>query len=799
MKNKIKLFILLSMYLIGTASVMAQSPAFTWARQSEGLAGNGAKKVCTDASGNVIVIGSYQSSIVFGSDTLINGTIFIVKYDASGNVLWAKSDGGPVGVYGDYASAVSTDGIGNIYITGEFTGPFITFGTDTLFNEFFVVKYDPMGNVLWAKGSATWAVSGGTGIANDAAGNVLVSGVVADGDSITFGSISLINAGGFDLFLVKYDPLGNVLWAKSAGGIAEDKAQDVSIDPTGNSYITGYFKSPSITFGSITLTNTGPLYIADMYVAKYDPSGNVLWAKSRGTTLYDEADIIATDANGNSYVSGFLNSHVIVAGIDMPIDSGTTFIMKYDSAGTALWTKNMGVVTPSMAIDMNGNLLLTGGFGYGTVVFGMDTLINTNPATNDIYIVKCDSSANTLWAKSAGGSGNEIGSSICVDASGNIIVAGYFNSPTITFGTSTLTNDSAGSFTDLFVVKLNNVTNVVWPGDANYNYVVDNNDLLPIGLYYGQTGPLRMVTGNVWQADTCTDWGLTETTGVNIKNADCNGDGIIDSNDTLAVSLNFSLAHAFAPIHTDERSINPNLYFTSSSGIYLPGAWINVDVMAGASAFPVNNLYGLAFNIHYDESLVQAGTESLIYPNSWFGSPGTDAIKIGKVDALASTAYAGETRINHTNKDGYGKIATFRFQAKTTISSPSTINFSYSNYMANDSAGSNMVFSPQTYSVIIDPSASVSEIGNVVGINIYPNPYSASTQISYVLNSKAIALVEVFDVIGNIVETLVNTTQPAGEYKYNFSAKEKGFDAGVYFVKITIDGTTATRKIVEMK
>ncbi len=93
----------------------------------------------------------------------------------------------------------------------------------------------------------------------------------------------------------------------------------------------------------------------------------------------------------------------------------------------------------------------------------------------------------------------------------------------------------------------------------------------------------------------------------------------------------------------------------------------------------------------------------------------------------------------------------------------------------------------------------VSEIENVTGINIYPNPYSGSTQISYVLNSKANALVEVYNVIGKKVETLVNATQAAGEYKYNFSAKEKGFDAGVYFVKITIDGKTITRKIVELK
>ena len=146
--------------------------------------------------------------------------------------------------------------------------------------------------------------------------------------------------------------------------------------------------------------------------------------------------------------------------------------------------------------------------------------------------------------------------------------------------------------------------------------------------------------------------------GSDIKNADCNGDGTIDNNDTLAINLNFSLTHAFAPTNSDLRLVNPNLYFASSGSAYPPGSWVNIDIMAGTSVLPVNNLYGIAFDLQYDVSLVQPGTESLIYPNSWFASPGVDAIKIGKVDALSSTAFAGETRINHTNANGYGKMAT---------------------------------------------------------------------------------------------------------------------------------------------
>ena len=157
---------------------------------------------------------------------------------------------------------------------------------------------------------------------------------------------------------------------------------------------------------------------------------------------------------------------------------------------------------------------------------------------------------------------------------------------------------------------------------------------------------------------------------------------------------------------------------------------------------------------------------------------------------------SSETKMDHI----HSKI-TFRFQANSTISTISTLNFSFSAYEANNALGNNLLFNPQTYSIVVDPLAtSIVNVNNTIPeINIYPNPYSSSTQIFYVLNSKSDVVVEVYNVIGNKVETFVNCSQLAGEYKYNFSAKEKGFDAGVYFVKITIDGKETIRKIVEMK
>ncbi|MCX6294563.1 MAG: T9SS type A sorting domain-containing protein [Bacteroidetes bacterium] len=338
-----------------------------------------------------------------------------------------------------------------------------------------------------------------------------------------------------------------------------------------------------------------------------------------------------------------------------------------------------------------------------------------------------------------------------------------------------------------------------WPGDANNDGLVDNTDLLPIGIYYGQTGLSRPGgISNVWQAWPSTDWVTAQPSGQDIKHVDCNGDGIIDSNDTLAVNLNFSSVHAFAPNVNDARSTNPDLYFQTSGSSYLPGDWVNVDVMAGTSALPVINLYGLAFNINYDASLVQSGTESLTYSPSWFATSGTDAIKIFKVDAPSNTAFGAETRINHMNANGYGKIATFKFQTSTAITSSSTMNFSFSYYQANDSVGNNLFFYPLPITIPITISG-IAELSNLNFISIFPNPYSGQASISYSLKEKSDVSIEVYTALGQMVKTIINDSQNAGDYKFLFSAKENGYEAGVYFVKFTIDGKTIMRKIVEMK
>ena len=334
-----------------------------------------------------------------------------------------------------------------------------------------------------------------------------------------------------------------------------------------------------------------------------------------------------------------------------------------------------------------------------------------------------------------------------------------------------------------------------WPGDADNDSIVDNNDLLTIGLYYGQTGIARTSgISNLWQAWPSTDWGTAQSNGQDIKHADCNGDGMVDNNDTLAINTNFSLTHAFAPSVNNNRSTVPSIYIVTSSSFYLPGDWVDAEIWLGTGSVPVSNLYGIAFNIDYDGALVQPGSEALTYPNSWLGSA-SNSIKISKIDGITSTALGAEARITHTNANGFGKIADFKFQLRNTISVADSLDLSVSYYNAIDSSGNSVLFNTQDLTLSIPVGINEHEVENQ--IKIFPNPYLEQTQISYSLRSESKVLIEVYDPIGRKIETLANSTQPKGEYSIPFIAKSN--NGGIYFVKITINGRSITKRIVEIR
>jgi len=387
----------------------------------------------------------------------------MVKGQVPPNWAWAKGAGGSGD---DVSNGIATDAAGNTYITGGFSSPTISFGATTLTNNgggnVYITKYDANGNVIWAKSAGGIYSDHGSSIAIDAAGNTYITGGFSS-PTITYGATTLTNNSNniySDIFIAKYDVNGNVLWVKSSGGTSDDEGESIALDAAGNAYITGYFQSPTITFGATTLTNIGNY---NTFITKYDTNGNVIWAKSSDGSTGVQSFSIASDASGNTTITGFFYNASVTFGTTTLTNNGLSdiFIVKYDTNGNVIWAKSSGGTSDdwgySIVMDAAGNAYITGEFGSSAVIFGATTL--TNNGGGDILIAKYDTNGNEVWAKSAGGSGDEQGYSIATDLSGSTYITGYFRSPAITFGATTLTNNA---FYDLVIAKYDTNGNVVW-------------------------------------------------------------------------------------------------------------------------------------------------------------------------------------------------------------------------------------------------------------------------------------------------------------------------------------------------
>ncbi|MBC7863009.1 MAG: SBBP repeat-containing protein [Bacteroidia bacterium] len=469
--NSFFLTILLPVFILATLNTSAQAPGWQWAKKIGGSVTEIGHGVATDPSGNVIVTGCFTSpSLTVGTTTLTNSGVnteelFVIKYDANGNVLWAKSAGGSAI---EDARSVATDLNGNIYVTGIFGSASITFGSVTLNNtnatsyDMFLVKYDAAGNVLWAKQAGGNSYDLGYFVCTDVSGNAIVAGYFSS-SSMTIGTNTLTcPSPSENMFVAKYDANGNVLWAKAAGGAFDEYAHSVSCDPNGNIFVTGFFASATITFGTTTLTNasTGSY---DIFIVKYDPNGNEVWAQSAGGTSVDGAESVSADANGNVFITGYFASPGIVFGATTLTNSGASgdlFIVKYDSNGTVLWAKSVGgssadVLGMCVTSDAGGNALVTGTFKSPTVTFGTYTLTNSTVWFVNAFVAKYDGAGNNVWAKSINGNYEVNAYGICTSPSGKILVTGYYQISPLVIGSTTLSNSGSN---DMYVAMLDATT-----------------------------------------------------------------------------------------------------------------------------------------------------------------------------------------------------------------------------------------------------------------------------------------------------------------------------------------------------
>lgn len=286
-----------------------------WATIANGGRADGGTSVSCDASGNIYATGYFSSNFLWmGSIILTNTTVspvssnadpFIAKYDANGNLLWAKN---LLGTGSDYIFSVEVDVAGDVYISGDFISSVFSMGTYTLTkttpsSDPFLLKLDANGNVIWGTQASGGGAEGFRSMSVDQNSNVYLTGVFQVAP-ISFGSITLNNLSGIDVFLVKYDAGGNPLWAiQSIGTGTFDVGYSVR-NYSDNVFLIGQMSGPSMTFGTYTINRPVNYYPDPMFIAQFDKNGNIIY----GTSLTSGGNNcgLALDRNCNAYItSGF--------------------------------------------------------------------------------------------------------------------------------------------------------------------------------------------------------------------------------------------------------------------------------------------------------------------------------------------------------------------------------------------------------------------------------------------------------------------------------------------------------------
>ena len=353
----------------------------------------------------MVIVGRFAGTADFDGTTVSTvgspQDAFIAKYDSDGNLLWIRHAGG-ISTGGSNSGSnsglgVTTDGLDNVIATGTYIGS-ATFSTTTLpaggaNEEMFLVKYSTNGNLLWAKAATGPFSVLGRDVSTDAAGNIYVIGHYGHhnfGGSITFAATTLPTFGGTDIFIAKYDPNGTFLWARHAGSSNTDFGRRIATDGSGDSVIVGSFQSMAV-FGSTTLSSAGSF---DVFVAKYDTNGSLLWGNRAGGTDEDRGTSVALDNSGNFSITGSFRATADFGSTMLTsVGANDIFVAKYDASGNVLWAGRAGDATPiddadygfGVTVDDVGSSFVTGKF-QGTAGFGSEIL--TSLGGEDIFVAK---------------------------------------------------------------------------------------------------------------------------------------------------------------------------------------------------------------------------------------------------------------------------------------------------------------------------------------------------------------------------------------------------------------------------
>ncbi|HAX80699.1 MAG TPA: hypothetical protein DCY88_33905, partial [Cyanobacteria bacterium UBA11372] len=452
-------------------------PVLTYSTFLGGSGGDQGKGIAVDSSGNVYITGITSSTdfptTAGAFDSSYNGgnyDIFVSKLNSTGTALVYSTYFG--GNNYDSGEGIATDNLGNAYITG-FTQsgdlPTTAGAYDTSLNGIrnaFVTKLNPNGTLSYSTFLGGNFSDYGSEIAVDSSGNAYVTGNTASSNFPTTAGAydTSYNGGNADVFLTKINPTGTALvYSTLLGGSGADYASGIAVDSSGNAYLTGYTNSSNFatTAGAYDTSYNGG---NDIFVTKINAAGSALsYSTFLGGSSDDSGYAIATDSNGNAYITGNTNSANFATtpgAYDTTHNGGNDiFVSKINAAGNALsYSTFLGGSSDdygySIVTDSNGNAYITGYTNSANFVTTPGAYDTTHNGGSDAFLSKLNATGMSLSYSTFIGSSNlDTAASIALDSSGNAYITGGTNSPGFPTTAGVLDTTHNGGNLDAFVAK----------------------------------------------------------------------------------------------------------------------------------------------------------------------------------------------------------------------------------------------------------------------------------------------------------------------------------------------------------
>lgn len=348
---------------------------------------------------------------------------------------------------------------------------------------------------------------------------------------------------------------------------------------------------------------------------------------------------------------------------------------------------------------------------------------------------------------------------------------------------------NCGALTSVFTVvdSCNVYVANVWPGDCNYDLVVNMADALHIGLGYGATDAVRPNASNAWYAQPMVDWSQNYVN-CNYKHGDADGNGVIDVNDTVPVALNYTLTHPFRYGQPVTPTVAPSLELVCTVDTVGLQTLVQVDVVLGSLAMPMDSLYGISFRITSEAGLIDTNLTAINANSSWLGTTGGNMFTFQKHFQSAAIVDFAEVKNNHLNtNNGSGVIATFFIVTTDNLSGIQICNFDLSDVTCVTESQTYIALTVVNDSVVIDPSVmpGIPPVDAPLQFRMYPNPANENVTVQ---TTNATEVIELCDMMGRVVQTVI----PVGT---NTVIQTASLAEGMYLVNVRNGSGVVTQKL----